>query len=152
MVIQSKILLSVVFHTLQHKTYNISRVKTLLTCTVWMSNSSLKMFHTDDFNKPSSYVIIQIPFHLSSISVKHTQHFCLLAYWKGWIIFLACWPFLKPFTHLQMIELLPCYHMLFFTCHRRCHEKTSYVLNYAIFTLLHKWVDRGQTHHFEKLQ
>ncbi len=35
---------------------------------------------------------------------------------------------------------------------RRRHEKTSYVLNYAFFTLLHKWVDRGQTHHYEKLQ
>ncbi len=36
--------------------------------------------------------------------------------------------------------------------YRRCHEKTSYVLNYAFFTLMHKWVDRGQIHHFEKLQ
>ncbi len=36
--------------------------------------------------------------------------------------------------------------------YRRCHEKTSYVLNYAFFTLLHKWVFRGQTCHFEKLQ
>ncbi len=36
--------------------------------------------------------------------------------------------------------------------YRRCHEKTSYVSNYAFFTLLHKWVDRRQTHHFEKLQ
>ncbi len=35
---------------------------------------------------------------------------------------------------------------------RHCHKKTSYVSNYAFFTLLHKWVDRGQTHHFEKLQ
>ncbi len=35
---------------------------------------------------------------------------------------------------------------------RRCHEKNSYVLNYAFFTLQHKWVQRGQTHHFEKLQ
>ncbi len=34
----------------------------------------------------------------------------------------------------------------------RYHEKTSYVLNYAFFTLLHKWVHRGRTHHFEKLQ
>ncbi len=33
-----------------------------------------------------------------------------------------------------------------------CHEKTSYVSNYAFFTLLHKWVNRGQIHHFEKLQ
>ncbi len=31
------------------------------------------------------------------------------------------------------------------------HEKT-YMLNYAFFSLLHKWVDTGQTHHFEKLQ
>ncbi len=30
--------------------------------------------------------------------------------------------------------------------------KKTYVLNYAFFTLLHKWVDRRQTHHFEKLQ
>ncbi len=36
--------------------------------------------------------------------------------------------------------------------YRRCHEKTSYVSNYAVFTLLRKRVDRGQTHHFEKLQ
>ncbi len=36
--------------------------------------------------------------------------------------------------------------------HRRCHEKTSYVSNYTFFTLMHKRVDRGQTHHFEKLQ
>ncbi len=36
--------------------------------------------------------------------------------------------------------------------YRRRHEKTSYVLNYVFFTLLHKWVDRGQTYHFEKLQ
>ncbi len=35
---------------------------------------------------------------------------------------------------------------------RRCHEKTSYVSNYAFFTLLHKWGDRGQTHRLEKLQ
>ncbi len=35
---------------------------------------------------------------------------------------------------------------------RRCHEKTSYVSNYAFFTLLYKWVDRGQRHRFEKLQ
>ncbi len=32
------------------------------------------------------------------------------------------------------------------------HEKTSYVSNYAFFTLLHKWADRGQTHRLEKLQ
>ncbi len=38
------------------------------------------------------------------------------------------------------------------SAYRRCHEKTSYVLNYAFFTLQHKWVQRGQTHHFEKLQ
>ncbi len=31
-------------------------------------------------------------------------------------------------------------------------EKTSYASNYAFFTLMHKWVDRGQIHHFEKLQ
>ncbi len=36
--------------------------------------------------------------------------------------------------------------------YRRCHEKTSYVSNYVFFTLLHKWVDRGQMHHFEELQ
>ncbi len=30
--------------------------------------------------------------------------------------------------------------------HRRCHEKTSYVPDYAFFTLLHEWVGRGQTH------
>ncbi len=35
---------------------------------------------------------------------------------------------------------------------RRCHEKTSYVSNYAFFTLLYKWGDRGQTHQLEKLQ
>ncbi len=31
------------------------------------------------------------------------------------------------------------------------HEKTSYVPNYVFFTLLHEWVDRGQTHQLEKL-
>ncbi len=36
--------------------------------------------------------------------------------------------------------------------YRCCHEKTSYVSNYAFFTLMHKWVDKGQTHYFEKLQ
>ncbi len=36
--------------------------------------------------------------------------------------------------------------------YRRCHEKTSYVSNYAFSPLMHKWVDRGRTHHFEKLQ
>ncbi len=36
--------------------------------------------------------------------------------------------------------------------HRRCHEKISYVSNYAFFILLHKWADRGQTHRLEKLQ
>ncbi len=36
--------------------------------------------------------------------------------------------------------------------YRRCHEKTSYVSNYAFFTLMHKWVDREEIHHFEKLQ
>ncbi len=34
----------------------------------------------------------------------------------------------------------------------RCHEKTSYVSNYAFFSLMHKWVDRRQINHFEKLQ
>ncbi len=36
--------------------------------------------------------------------------------------------------------------------YRRCHEKTSYVSNYAFFTLLHKSGDRGQMHRLEKLQ
>ncbi len=36
--------------------------------------------------------------------------------------------------------------------YRRRHKKTSYISNYAFSTLLHKWVDRGQTHNFEKLQ
>ncbi len=36
--------------------------------------------------------------------------------------------------------------------YRRCHKKISYVLNYAFFTLLHKWDDRGHTHRLEKLQ
>ncbi len=36
--------------------------------------------------------------------------------------------------------------------YHRCHEKTSYVLNYAFFTLLHEWGDRGQMHRLEKLQ
>ncbi len=35
--------------------------------------------------------------------------------------------------------------------YRHHHEKTSYVSNYAFFTLLHEWVDRGQTHRLEKL-
>ncbi len=35
---------------------------------------------------------------------------------------------------------------------RRCQEKTFYVSNNSFFTSMHKWVDRGQTHHFEKLQ
>ncbi len=39
-----------------------------------------------------------------------------------------------------------------YDANRRCHEKTSYVSNYAFFTLLHKWVDRGQTRCLEKLQ
>ncbi len=33
----------------------------------------------------------------------------------------------------------------------RCHEKTFCVPNYVFFTLLHEWVDRGQTHQLEKL-
>ncbi len=33
---------------------------------------------------------------------------------------------------------------------RRCREKTSYVSNYAFFTLLHEWVDRGQTDRLQK--
>ncbi len=37
------------------------------------------------------------------------------------------------------------------TAYRRCHEKTSYVSNYAFFTLLHKWIDRTKTHRLEKL-
>ncbi len=41
--------------------------------------------------------------------------------------------------------------LAYFT-YRRYHVKTSYVSNYAFFTLLHKWVHRGQTHYFEKLQ
>ncbi len=41
---------------------------------------------------------------------------------------------------------------MFYAYYRRCQEKTSYVSNYALFTLMHKWVDRGQIHHFEKLQ
>ncbi len=36
--------------------------------------------------------------------------------------------------------------------YRRCHKKTSYLLNYAFFTLLYEWVDREQMHRFEKLQ
>ncbi len=28
---------------------------------------------------------------------------------------------------------------------RRCHEKISEVSNYGFFTLLHEWVDKGQT-------
>ncbi len=35
---------------------------------------------------------------------------------------------------------------------RPCHEKTSYVSNYAFLTLLHEWVDRGQMHPLEKLR
>ncbi len=35
------------------------------------------------------------------------------------------------------------------TCCR--HKKSSYVSNYMFFTLLHEWVDRGQTHQLEKL-
>ncbi len=42
-----------------------------------------------------------------------------------------------------------CVAQSFSTC-RRCHEKTSYVSNYAFFTLLHEWVDRGQAHRLEK--
>ncbi len=38
------------------------------------------------------------------------------------------------------------------SAYRRCHEKTSYVSNYAFLTLLHKWVDRRQMHRSEKLQ
>ncbi len=34
----------------------------------------------------------------------------------------------------------------------RRHEKTSYVSNYMFFTLLHEWIDIGQTHQLEKLQ
>ncbi len=33
----------------------------------------------------------------------------------------------------------------------RHHEKTSYMSNYALFTLLHKWVGRRQTLRLEKL-
>ncbi len=35
--------------------------------------------------------------------------------------------------------------------YRRCHEKTSYVSNYAFITLLHEWVNRGQMLQLEKL-
>ncbi len=34
----------------------------------------------------------------------------------------------------------------------RRHKKISYVSNYAFFTLLYKWINRGQTHRLEKLQ
>ncbi len=34
----------------------------------------------------------------------------------------------------------------------RCREKTSFVSNYVFSTLLHEWVNRGQTHRLEKLQ
>ncbi len=50
---------------------------------------------------------------------------------------------------------LKCLNFLVFlkhVSHRLCYEKTSYVSNYAFFTLMHKWADRGLTHHFEKLQ
>ncbi len=40
----------------------------------------------------------------------------------------------------------------FMYIYRRRHEKTSYVSNYAFFTVLHKWGDRGQTQRLEELQ
>ncbi len=36
--------------------------------------------------------------------------------------------------------------------YRRCHEKTFYVSNYAFFTSLHKWGDRGHMRRLEKVQ
>ncbi len=53
----------------------------------------------------------------------------------------------------QLISFMVC---CFILCtiplkYRRCHRKTYYVSNYAFFTLLHEWVDRGQIHRLEKL-
>ncbi len=44
-------------------------------------------------------------------------------------------------TFLDEIQLRTTFH--------RCHEKTSYVSNYAFITLLHEWVDRRQMHQLE---
>ncbi len=43
------------------------------------------------------------------------------------------------------------YSFLKYHLFRRCRKKTSYVSIYAFFTLLHEWVDKGQTHRLEKL-
>ncbi len=57
----------------------------------------------------------------------------------------ARWLGFKKFSKLpQFSQNLPnIFFLLDFTfSYRRCHEKTSYVSNYAFFTLMHKWVDR----------
>ncbi len=50
------------------------------------------------------------------------------------------------FTNFEFVKLKK------IVAYRRCHEKTSYVSNYAFFTLLYKWTNRGQTHCFENFQ
>ncbi len=57
----------------------------------------------------------------------------------------------KNGSELQIIKKKKKLAQQNWTTKRRCHEKTSYVLNYAFITLLHEWVDRGQMHPLEKL-
>ncbi len=62
-----------------------------------------------------------------------------------------------PFESMKNITSEVAQHFLiqhnkFHEIYRRCPEKTSYVSNYACFTLLHKWGYRGQTNRLERLQ
>ncbi len=67
---------------------------------------------------------------------------------------------MSKFQNHYILKLFQKFREIFFqnflsrltVIYRHCHEKTSSVSNYAFFTLMHKWVSRGQIHHFEKLQ
>ncbi len=80
-------------------------------------------------------------------------------YWKIAQILLIVYPKLQEnfllfvdFPQISIFTHVICWVLYLVFLYRRCHEKISYVSNYAFFTLLHKWVDRGQMYRFEKLQ
>ncbi len=75
-------------------------------------------------------------------------------FFKFYITFLSEKSFPK-YTRKTDSHLTIVFEAFFFSHHllyRYCHEKTSYMSNYAFFILMHKWIDRGQIHHFEKFQ
>ncbi len=53
----------------------------------------------------------------------------------------------KNTTNCLKYVSLMCAELAIYRC---CHEKTSYVSNYAFITSLHEWVDRWQMHQLEK--